>query len=564
LAPDRPNARDTASEKVRKCCIIAERHRLRWIWDDTCCIDKSSSAELSEAINSMFRYYSLAEVCYAYLADVPSGCFSDPDPKPFKRSKWHTRGWTLQELIAPACLFFLSQDWRNLGTKIDHASLLSSISHIPISVLRMESDVSSFSVASRISWAWNRATTRIEDRAYSLMGLFSVNMTTIYGEGERAFQRLQEDIMKQSLDPSLFAWDGFTTWTGFREDDIDLSLGSRLDQACQDSPCDRHGSARAYLLARSPDHFFPSWSGQTEFQWPSSAPIPASMPTFTITPYGCLATVVCFQVGRWILVRLACRWAESHGDAHASQSKSTSLSLWLILSSCPHAIQAWHTLYHTGMNDHHRVVALRDSDLPSDVSLVPKTIYIALWHTTLGTTSNALSMPKALEHKYIRTPFRMTMESLVKAFPSWTLASTPMVPFDWSGFSPIVFLLRHRYSNDSKIELRFVLGRCSRRGDASSRSNLDNHFASFYFHDTTAAATSHPAWLGDYLAHSCEWDHVSAWPEAEDGSRTWSPTRGIALSFAPCTLYHGDVLVLDKHKKPIDHSAYQMRYVHSR
>ena len=105
------NPRDVVHPKICDCCILAEKHGYRWVWIDSCCIDKTSSSELSEAINSMFRWYKEAEVCFAYLADVPTNCDLGADDSAFRKSRWHTRGWTLQELIAPDFLIFLSTDW---------------------------------------------------------------------------------------------------------------------------------------------------------------------------------------------------------------------------------------------------------------------------------------------------------------------------------------------------------------------------------------------------------------------------------------------------------------------
>ncbi|KAI0742952.1 heterokaryon incompatibility protein-domain-containing protein [Daedaleopsis nitida] len=197
------------SLKIHQFCTVAARHRYKWAWIDTCCIDKTSSAELSEAINSMFRYYSLAHVCYVYLRDVPTdGAFEPifeqfdlygrgPMPvAPFADCRWHTRGWTLQELIAPRIVLFLSTTWEFLGSKADLADKLHRITQIPATVLRLECPLSEMSVAQRMSWAANRQTTRVEDAAYCLMGLFGVNMPTLYGEGHMAFQRLQEGIVR--------------------------------------------------------------------------------------------------------------------------------------------------------------------------------------------------------------------------------------------------------------------------------------------------------------------------------------------------------------------------------
>ena len=160
------NPRDLASPKVRESCLAAERDGFRYIWNDTCCIDKRSSAELSEDLNSMFRYYALADVCYAYLADVPGGCAVLDDPhSTFRKSRWHERGWTLQELIAPSLLIFLAQDWSVLGTKWDFAGVLEEITRIPVPVLKMEKPFSDYGIAQRMSWAAARKTTKEEDEA---------------------------------------------------------------------------------------------------------------------------------------------------------------------------------------------------------------------------------------------------------------------------------------------------------------------------------------------------------------------------------------------------------------
>lgn len=211
---DGTNPLDFSSDKVRESCKLAERLGHDWIWNDTCCIDKSSSSELSEAINSMWTYYSLAEVCLAYLGDRSSkGFHYELQPKSWSDhssafGKWATRGWTLQELIAPNDVIFLSNEWKILGTRHDLANVLEKETKIPAAVLTRQADVYSFSVAERVSWAAERKTTRIEDEAYSLFGIFNVHLPPLYGEGRNAFRRLQEEIMKNSIDTSLFAWDG--------------------------------------------------------------------------------------------------------------------------------------------------------------------------------------------------------------------------------------------------------------------------------------------------------------------------------------------------------------------
>ncbi|CAI6095224.1 unnamed protein product [Clonostachys chloroleuca] len=186
-------------EKLRGFCSVAAANGFEYAWIDSACIDKTSSAELSEAINSMYYWYEEADVCYAYLADVTA-------TYEMASSKWFTRGWTLQELIAPRSMIFYDKDWQVLGTKEELGEIVSACTRIPRSILSGEEDHMSQSVAQRMSWASQRKTTRIEDRAYSLLGIFGINMSLIYGERENAFIRLQEEIMRISDDQTIFAW----------------------------------------------------------------------------------------------------------------------------------------------------------------------------------------------------------------------------------------------------------------------------------------------------------------------------------------------------------------------
>ncbi len=203
---------DRLSQKIRKACEIARFHGYRYLWIDSCCIDKSSSSELSEAINLMYTWYGRASICYAFLADVPPGDIPDSSESAFRRSRWFRRGWTLQELIAPRRLVFLSSDWRTLGSKSSMARLVEHITRIDREVLTNQLSLGKMSVARRISWAAERETTRVEDRAYSLLGIFDLNMPTLYGEGERAFRRLQEEILRRIPDQTLFALNEYNTW----------------------------------------------------------------------------------------------------------------------------------------------------------------------------------------------------------------------------------------------------------------------------------------------------------------------------------------------------------------
>ncbi|KAM5546134.1 hypothetical protein V8D89_000260 [Ganoderma adspersum] len=192
--------------KIRNACAVARKNGYRYIWIDSCCIDKSSSSELSEAINSMYQWYGLADVCYAYLADVSPEESHHTEGSLFRKSRWFTRGWTLQELIAPDSVVFVSSDWTFIGSKQTLVNLIESITRINSKALLKLEPLDTFSVAQRLSWAANRETTRKEDSAYSLLGIFGINMATLYGEGNRAFQRLQEKIMRRIPDQSLFAW----------------------------------------------------------------------------------------------------------------------------------------------------------------------------------------------------------------------------------------------------------------------------------------------------------------------------------------------------------------------
>ncbi|OCL04359.1 HET-domain-containing protein [Glonium stellatum] len=199
-------------QKVEGFCRVAKRLGLSYAWVDTFCIDQSSSSELSESINSMFVWYQNAKVCIAYLYDVTiKGDSWDYNHYEgvFDNSSWFRRGWTLQELIAPKEIWFFKRDWSLYGIRSELADRISEITKIDKIILREPTieNLNKFSVAARLSWAAGRITTRREDRAYSLMGLFGVNIPTIYGEGqEAAFFRLQSEIFQKTSDHSIFAW----------------------------------------------------------------------------------------------------------------------------------------------------------------------------------------------------------------------------------------------------------------------------------------------------------------------------------------------------------------------
>ncbi|KAL4070155.1 heterokaryon incompatibility protein-domain-containing protein [Scleroderma yunnanense] len=198
-------------KKIVASCEQAQRDGYEWLWVDTCCIDKRSSVELSEAINSMYRWYANSKVCYAYLHDVTStsltkrsdyGVYPNSDGWP----EWFSRGWTLQEMIAPSNVQFFNKDWQPIGDKRMLSSTLSWITRVPEHILTGGLSPNRPCIAQIMSWAARRKTTRVEDRAYSLLGLLNVNMPMLYGEGKKAFHRLQLEIIRVSNDQSIFAW----------------------------------------------------------------------------------------------------------------------------------------------------------------------------------------------------------------------------------------------------------------------------------------------------------------------------------------------------------------------
>lgn len=183
---------------------------------DIISIDKSSSAELSEAINSMFAWYQKLSVCYVYLSDVEytestlttlgSHGFHDRFDSQFKHSRWFSRSWTLQELLAPMSVTFFSTDWRRLGTKLEFVDKISEFTGIARSAL-LGRALQDFNIAQRMSWARSRQATREEDIAYSMLGMFDIHMPLLYGEGSNAYRRLQEHILEKFEDYTIFAWE---------------------------------------------------------------------------------------------------------------------------------------------------------------------------------------------------------------------------------------------------------------------------------------------------------------------------------------------------------------------
>lgn len=186
--------------KLRFCHNQAVRDDLKYFWVDTCCIDKRNNTELSEAINSMFYWYRNSVKCYVYLPDVSAEILDDdanrlPWEPDFSKSRWFTRGWCLQELLAPKTVEFYSREGTLLGNKKGLEELIHKITSIPINALSGAS-LSGFPIDERLRWAAGRNTKRAEDKAYCLLGIFEVFLPLIYGEGENAFKRLREAIAK--------------------------------------------------------------------------------------------------------------------------------------------------------------------------------------------------------------------------------------------------------------------------------------------------------------------------------------------------------------------------------
>ncbi|KAF8862493.1 HET-domain-containing protein [Acephala macrosclerotiorum] len=253
--------------KIQGACDRAREDGYRYVWVDTNCIDKTSSAELSEAINSMFAWYRDAGCCYVYLADVPDAAWclnsdggSDGglDKDLFCRSKWFTRGWTLQELLAPENVVFFSQNWKRIGTKVDFKTELSQITGIGSDYLVWSLEypkgpiIWEASVAKRMSWMSKRVTTRIEDLAYCMLGIFDINIPLLYGEGQNAFIRLQEEILRTTDDQSIFCWE----W--------DMSIVT-TDWASVLAPCP--------AVFKNSGEYFPNIQGKD----PNDAPLPYSI-----------------------------------------------------------------------------------------------------------------------------------------------------------------------------------------------------------------------------------------------------------------------------------------------
>ncbi|KAF2842629.1 HET-domain-containing protein [Patellaria atrata CBS 101060] len=194
--------------KIEFCAEQVAQDQLQYFWIDTCCIDKWNLRERSKAINSMFRWYRNAAKCYVFLSDVSVSTATEIPQRStwevsFRASEWFTRGWTLQELIAPVSVEFFSSEGRRIGDKISLEPLIREITGVPLNALRGHS-LDEFTISERMEWARNRETTEEEDNIYCLLGILDVSMPTSYGEGkENALRRLQMEVEAADSAPTI-------------------------------------------------------------------------------------------------------------------------------------------------------------------------------------------------------------------------------------------------------------------------------------------------------------------------------------------------------------------------
>lgn len=265
--------------KIARTAEIAISKDYDYFWLDTCCIDKSSSAELQEAINSMYAWYQRSGLCIVHLEDAVLDSSQESSLVAqfhglIRNSKWITRGWTLQELIAPRVVEFYDGTWSYICHKTEVLAELRMATKIPEIVLAT-GDLESTSIAQKMSWAAHRCTTRLEDQAYALLGLFDIHMPMLYGEGDKAFFRLQEQIIRTTADDSILAWEPIesksTTYRGLfarsprefmhcaqviRGNDVtfDFLKGRLRINLCLEGP-DKDYIFIAYLQARRTDNY---------------------------------------------------------------------------------------------------------------------------------------------------------------------------------------------------------------------------------------------------------------------------------------------------------------------
>ncbi|KAI0740640.1 heterokaryon incompatibility protein-domain-containing protein [Earliella scabrosa] len=544
------NPRDRAPEKIKQSCLLAERYGFRWIWIDTCCIDKTSSTELSEAINSMFTWYSFAEVCFAYLEDVPSDCKLGALDSAFRRARWHTRGWTLQELIAPQVVIFISQDWKRLGDKAHLADLIEGITGVWADVLRYERPCTEISVATRMWWASIRRTTRVEDEAYCLMGLFQINMPTLYGEGRQAFQRLQHEIIKVTRDTSILAWGLYIPegWSPVQSVDSPNADSSKTDltsmQPFARSPekfkCmslyspDLRRPLQPYLPWQWPPHMLQDHSEDVERR--EHGPFgQIELPTLISTVDGLACRFPIIEVDGMTIAVLLCEISACH--------------VGLLLHPSPTLVQdprrrMYRTAYTFQLGDD--MGDTRLIELGSDYY----NIFIngqhlkAEWRDICIEDSRAMVLNVAESLASINCiatvpPFRIPLwligrltavelhpaRVMVLSHPG-TAASDPETPM-------YVILQCSKLSSPSE-SVDFYLGTCAVSAANSGRKT--SRWANVVIHDDENWLAA----LDD--SHDCNQHHVDDWP---NGTKAFGDAdRTVILSFRPCKLNPKNTLVM--------------------
>jgi tetratricopeptide (TPR) repeat protein len=205
--------------KLKFCAEQAAQDGLQYFWIDTCCIDRWDNNERSKAINSMFQWYRNAVRCYVFLSDVSLSAVTEMAvcsdwEASFRASDWFTRGWTLQELIAPVSVEFFSREGQRIGDKASLDQLLHEITDIPLAALR-NCPLDQFSTSERRRWVENRRTTEEEDIVYCLLGLLGVSMPATYGEGmESALRRLQAEVEETGNAPSIIPFSRNQSFVG--------------------------------------------------------------------------------------------------------------------------------------------------------------------------------------------------------------------------------------------------------------------------------------------------------------------------------------------------------------
>lgn len=203
--------RELCSDIVKiliRACVQARDAGFTWLWNYAACVDRNSCAAQSEAINSLAQIYRNCGRSIIYLEDLKSKLVEDEEVvERMAECRWIRNVWAIPQIVFSRVAFFYSSDWSLIGTKKSLLPYLSSRMGIDQEVLEDSDSLEEFSLARRMSWASDMTASRVEDFAYALVGLFDVSMSILYGEGQKAFLKLQEEIMGDTDDFSLIAWD---------------------------------------------------------------------------------------------------------------------------------------------------------------------------------------------------------------------------------------------------------------------------------------------------------------------------------------------------------------------